>query len=94
MSTTSALASSALIVGFFGLTDSQRLICDKNSETINTYYTLYRTTISALNPDDNIKADIHIYNPLCASLLANMTVTYVMVKLYAPTNGKCLLDSL
>jgi hypothetical protein len=94
MSTTSASASSALIVGFFGLTDGQRLIHDENGETINTYYTLYRTTISALNPDDNIEADICIYSPPRAPLLANITVAYVMVKLYAPTNGKCLLDSL
>jgi hypothetical protein len=94
MSTTSASASSALIVGFFGLTDGRCLIHDENGERINTYYTLYRTTISALNPDDNIEADICIYNPPCAPLLANMIVAYVMAKLYTPTNGKCLLNSL
>jgi hypothetical protein len=87
-------ASSAIIVGFFGLTEGCCLIHKENGETVNTYDTLYHTMISALNIDDYIGADIYIYSPLCAPLLPNMTIAYITAKFYAPSNGKVLLDSL
>jgi hypothetical protein len=94
MSLTSVPASSAIIVGFFGLTEGHHLICEENGEMVNIYYTLYHTTISALNADNYINVDIHIYSPPHAPLLPNMTIAYIMAKLYAPSNGKVLLDSL
>jgi hypothetical protein len=94
MSSTSVPASSAIIVGFFGLTEGCHLICEENGETVNIYYTLYHTTISALNADNYINVDIYIYSPPHAPLLPNMTIAYITAKLYAPSNGKVLLDSL
>jgi hypothetical protein len=94
MSLTSVPALSAIIVGFFSLTDGHHLICEENGETISTYYALYHTMISALNVDDYIDADICIYSPPCTPLLPNITIAYITAKLYAPSNGKVLLDSL
>jgi hypothetical protein len=94
MSSTSVPASSAIIVGFFGLTEGCCLIREENGELVNTYYTLYHTMISALNADDYIDADIRIYSPLHTPLLPNMTIAYITAKLYAPSNGKVLLNSL
>jgi hypothetical protein len=94
MSSTSVPASSAIIVGFFGLTDGHHLICEENGETVNTYYTLYHMMISALYADNYIDADIYIYSPPHTPLLPNMTIAYITAKLYAPSYGKVLLDSL
>lgn len=91
-----ASISASVVVGFFCLTNGRRLTREhaETKETVNSYYTVYSTSISSVNPDDVFTAEVRIYSPPRDPLLPEYTVAYIMAKMYAPSNSVVLLDSL